>query len=83
MNEAEQMLSDSTSHHAEHQVELLRTPDGDLRENLAALGECAGRTLAAGVRQTDRLIRENPYRSLAIAVGVGWLFSLALARSRR
>lgn len=82
MNEAEQMLCDSTSHHAEHQVALLRSEEDDVRASLAALGESAGRTFEVGVRQADRLIREHPYRSLALAVAAGWLFGVAFARSR-
>ena len=36
MNEAEQMLCDSTCNHAEDQVALLRTQYGDLRSTFAA-----------------------------------------------
>ena len=71
MNEAERMLSDSTSHHAEDQVELLRMRCDDLKTHLAALRRSASRAISAGAQQTDRAIREHPYESLAIALGVG------------
>ena len=82
MNEAEQMLCDSTSNHAEHQVALLRTQYDDLQAHFAALCESAGRTFTASARQTDRLIRDHPYRSLAVALGAGWLLGVAFTRSR-
>lgn len=35
---------------------------------------------AAGAKATDELIRENPYRSLAIAAGVGAVLGFLLSR---
>jgi len=35
---------------------------------------------AAGAKATDKAIRENPYKALAIAVGVGILIGLVKAR---
>jgi ElaB/YqjD/DUF883 family membrane-anchored ribosome-binding protein len=82
MNEAEQMLSDSTSHHAEPQVELLRS--GHSHENVgtcfAALCTTAGRAISDGARRTDRRVRAHPYASLALALGAGLLFGMVVAR---
>ena len=83
MNEAEQMLNDSTSHHAEDQVELLRTRDqyDTLQVHFAAFCASAGRTIADGARQADRTIRDHPYRSLVLALGVGALLGAVCARN--
>lgn len=80
MDEAEQMLNDSTSHHAEAQVELLRTQYDDLQAHFAEFCASARRTATASARSADRAIREYPYRSLAIALGLGVLLGMALRR---
>jgi len=80
MDEAEQMLRDSTSQHAEAQTELLRPPGANVRTDLAAFCTHAGRTISAGAERTDRTIRAHPYESLAVALGVGLLFGVVLAR---
>lgn len=80
MAEAEQMLNDSSSQHAEEQVDLLRTRCDTLRTHLAATWASAGRTMAEGVRHSDRVIRANPYRALAIALGAGLVAGVLLGR---
>jgi ElaB/YqjD/DUF883 family membrane-anchored ribosome-binding protein len=82
MNEAEEMLSDSTSHHAERQVELLRTRCDNLRVHLAELCASAGRTFSAGVQRADQTIRSHPYEALAITLAAGVLCGAALGRRR-
>jgi ElaB/YqjD/DUF883 family membrane-anchored ribosome-binding protein len=78
MNEAEQMLSDSTSHHAEPQVELLRAHHGpeSVGRCFTAFCNSASRALTDTARRTDRRIRSRPYQSMAIALGAGLLFGL-------
>lgn len=80
MDEAEQMLSDSTSHHAEHQVALLRARCDSVQTRLAALYRRTGEALAARARRTDQTIRAHPYESLAVAFGAGVLFGLVITR---
>ena len=80
MDEAEQMLRDSTSQHAEQQIELLRTRCDNVQTSLAAFCASAGRAISAGARRTDRTIRAHPYESLAVALGAGVLFGMGLAR---
>ena len=82
MNEAEEMLSDSTSHHAERQVELLRTRCDNLRVHLAELCASAGRTFSAGAHRADQTIRAHPYEALAITLIAGVLCGAALGRRR-
>ena len=74
--------------------ELLRSTAADLndralaaREKLAAALEVARDTrerlqaqATAGVEATNRLIRDNPYRSLGVAFGVGVLLGIILNR---
>jgi ElaB/YqjD/DUF883 family membrane-anchored ribosome-binding protein len=80
MNEAEQMLCDSTSQHAEEQIEVLRVRYDNLQTHLASFCAFAGRALADRSRRTDRAIRAHPYESLAIALGVGMLVGALFAR---
>lgn len=76
--------------------ELLRAGASELnekgmaaRERLSAALESAretGRKLQdrtiAGARATDRVIRENPYQTIAIAFGVGVLLGVILNRRK-
>lgn len=80
MEEAEQLLNDSTSHHAEDQIDLLRTRCDTLRASLDAFCTTTGRAIADGARKADRVIRANPYEALAIAVGAGLVAGLLLRR---
>lgn len=82
MNEAEQMLSESTSHHAEPQVELLRSnlEADSVSESFSHLCVNAQRVMIDRARRADRAIREKPYQAMAIALGVGVLFGLALKK---
>ncbi len=74
--------------------ELLRAGAQDLsergmaaRERLAAALEVAKETrrkleerAVAGVRATDRVIREHPYQSIGVAFGVGMLIGVLMNR---
>ena len=80
MAEAEQMLGESTSHHAEAQINLLRTRCDTVRAHLAACCTNAGRALADGARHTDRAIRANPYQTVLIALGAGLVAGVLLGR---
>ena len=82
MDEAEQMLRDSTSQHAEAQIALLRPPGDNLPTHLAACCDHAGRALAAGAQRTDRTLRAHPYASLAAVLGAGVLCGLMFARRK-
>jgi len=80
MDEAEQMLRDSTSHHAEAQIELLRTRYDDLRTHFTRLCTTAGRVITDGARTTDRAIRAHPYQSAVIALGLGVVLGVMVGR---
>lgn len=78
MDEAEQMLCESTSQHAEPQVELLSKRCDDLQARVANFCTETGQEIAARIHRTDQAIRSHPYRSLAIALGIGVLLGAML-----
>lgn len=82
MAEAEAMLAGPVT--AEQETSRL----ADIKERLETarmkLGEVYGRArsqVVAGARYTDERIREYPYYSLAIALGVGLLIGVLLRRN--
>lgn len=82
MAEAERMLHDSTSQHAEEQIELLRVRCDSLQAHFADFFGSAGRTLAAGAQRVDRRIRARPYETLGIVFGAGILCGAILGRRK-
>lgn len=78
MDEAEEMLRESTSHHAEAQVELLNERCHDLQIRIANFCNETGKEIAARIHRTDLAIRRHPYRSLSIALGAGVLLGAML-----
>ena len=79
---------------AEDAEELIRATGGELgvktreiRERLKVVLEDAQETCArleeqaeAGLQATDKVIRENPYRAIGIAVGIGFLAGFLIKR---
>ncbi len=80
MAEAEEMLNESTSQHAEARIHLLRTRRDTVRTHLAACCASAGRAVADGARQTDRFIRTHPYRALTLGIVAGLALGVLLSR---
>lgn len=78
MDEAEQMLRESTSQHAEAQVELLSKRCDDLQARVAHFCNETGKEIAVRIHRTDQAIRSHPYRSVAIALGAGVLLGALL-----
>ncbi|MEO6568173.1 MAG: hypothetical protein ABIO94_05375 [Opitutaceae bacterium] len=78
MAEAEEMLSESTSHHAEEKVALLTAPSDRSPERLVEKYISAKERISAIARRTDRTIRACPYESLAVALGIGVLVGASL-----
>jgi ElaB/YqjD/DUF883 family membrane-anchored ribosome-binding protein len=81
MAEAEQMLKESTSQHAEEQVALLRPRGSPWRSHLGACCTHAGRALAGGARQADHFVRSHPYQAVTLGIIAG-LAAGALLRRR-
>lgn len=71
MADAEEMLSESTSHHAEEKVALLRSRLARRENRAIARYLDAKDKIARFSKRTDATIRACPYESLALALGLG------------
>lgn len=69
MADAEEMLADSTSQHAEEKIELMRPAHARAYER-GRYGSAKARIVDA-LKKTDATIRANPYESLLVALGFG------------
>lgn len=78
--EAEKMMSASISEHTDEAVGALRARYEATQERLGELYAGARKKVVAGAKYTDETIRENPYQSMAIALGVGLLVGVLLGR---
>jgi ElaB/YqjD/DUF883 family membrane-anchored ribosome-binding protein len=83
MAEAEAMLSESTSFHAEEQAEIFRERKQALENRWDTACAAAKARLAAAARCADGFIRTHPYESAALALGLGLLLGAGCSRSRR
>jgi ElaB/YqjD/DUF883 family membrane-anchored ribosome-binding protein len=82
MEEAEEMLNESTSHHAEEKIALLRARTRGEKRAIARY-IAAKEKVARLAKQTDATIRACPYESLAIALGIGAVLGGIFSRQRR
>jgi ElaB/YqjD/DUF883 family membrane-anchored ribosome-binding protein len=78
--EAETMMTDSLSEHSAEALTSLRERFGAAQERFADLYHGAKTKVVAGAKYTDTTIRENPYQSLAVALGVGVLVGVLIGR---
>jgi ElaB/YqjD/DUF883 family membrane-anchored ribosome-binding protein len=78
--EAEKILGHSTAGNCEGTVAALRERFEAAQERLTSVYENTRRRVAAGAKRTDETIRDNPYQSIAIALGVGMLAGVLLGR---
>lgn len=78
--EAETMMADSLTEHSAEALGNLRERFGAAQERFADLYDGAKKKVVAGAKYTDTSIRENPYQSLAIALGVGVLVGVLVGR---
>ena len=82
--EAEKIVGgDATRGMCDDTMAALRERLASAQERIAGLYEETKQKVAAGARATDATIRENPYQSLAVALGVGLVVGVLLARSSR
>lgn len=83
--EAETMVSSAVSEATDDAIAALRARYEDAQERLLDAYAEAKRRAMAGAAAADDVIREYPYRSLAIAAGAGLLMGwcMAVRRSRR
>jgi ElaB/YqjD/DUF883 family membrane-anchored ribosome-binding protein len=78
--EAEKMMTDSLSEHSAETFRRLRARFDVARERFAETYAEARKKVVAGAQYTDVTIRSNPYRSLAVAAGVGLLVGALMRR---
>src|SRR5205823_14123580 len=69
--EAETMMTDAVSERSAEAISNLHERFSAAQERFTALYDGAKKKVVAGAKYTDVAIRENPYQSLAIALGVG------------
>jgi ElaB/YqjD/DUF883 family membrane-anchored ribosome-binding protein len=82
MDEAEAMLRDSTSQHAEPQVALMRDGHDGYPSKLSALLAETGPAIMRGARRTDQAIRRHPYQAIFVALGAGLALGLVAGRRK-
>lgn len=82
VNEAEKILGQAPqdSCNCDATLDALRARLEAAQERFASLYEGTKRKVVAGARYTDEKIRDNPYQSLAIALGVGVLAGVLVGR---
>lgn len=79
LTEAESLVGDTTES-AENKIDLLKARLSDAQERLGEFYASARKKVVAGAKQTDETIREYPYQSLAVALGIGVLVGALLRR---
>lgn len=80
VSEAETMMSDSLSEHSADALGNLRERFSAAQERFTEIYEGAKKKVAAGAKCTDTAIRENPYQSLAVALGLGLVIGVLVGR---
>lgn len=78
--EAEKILAQTHTENDGAVLADLRERLEAAREQITTLYEGTRRKVVAGARYTDETIRENPYQSLAVALGLGLLVGVLLGR---
>ncbi len=78
--EAEKMIADSAAEGIDEASAALRQRLEAARARFAEVYEDAREKVVAGARYTDTAIRENPYQSLAVALGLGLVAGILLGR---
>jgi ElaB/YqjD/DUF883 family membrane-anchored ribosome-binding protein len=78
--EAEAMIADSATEYTVDAIDSLRARFAAAQERFTDAYAGARKKVIAGAKYTDEAIRENPYQSLAIALGVGVLVGVLIGR---
>jgi ElaB/YqjD/DUF883 family membrane-anchored ribosome-binding protein len=78
--EAETMMGDSLSEHTADAISNLRDRFSAAHERFSEMYDNTKKKVVAGAKYTDSTIRENPYQSIAVALGIGVLLGLVVGR---
>lgn len=81
--DAEKMVGESVGETSSEVMGALRQRYAAAQERLGDAYRSARRKVVDGARYTDETIRENPYQSIAVAVGVGLIAGVLLGRSTK
>jgi ElaB/YqjD/DUF883 family membrane-anchored ribosome-binding protein len=80
VSEAERILGQAPEGNCEATCAALRERFEAAQERFGELYQGAKQKVTAGARRADEAIRENPYQSIAIALGIGVLAGLLIGR---
>jgi ElaB/YqjD/DUF883 family membrane-anchored ribosome-binding protein len=83
VGEAQSMIAGSISEHSTDALENMRARFSAAQERFAEYYGSAKQKVIAGAKCTDTAIREHPYQSMAITLGVGVLVGVLLGRRGR
>lgn len=83
VGEAESLMAGALTEHSAEALTNLRARFCAAQERFTELYAQARQKVVAGAKCTDVAIRENPYQSVAIALGVGVLVGVLLGRRSR
>jgi ElaB/YqjD/DUF883 family membrane-anchored ribosome-binding protein len=78
--DAEKLVTDSAGETSEEVMGALRQRYEAAQERMGEVYQTAKRKVTDGARYTDETIRENPYQSIAVAVGIALLAGVLLGR---
>jgi ElaB/YqjD/DUF883 family membrane-anchored ribosome-binding protein len=82
MAEAEAMIAGPVTEQANEKLSDIKDRLESARDKLSDVYSKARKSVIAGAKYTDDTIREYPYYSIGIALGVGVLLGALLRRSR-
>src|SRR5436190_3395011 len=80
VSDAEKMVGDSVDESSEEVMGALRQRYEAAQERFGEVYQTAKKKVSAGAKYTDETIRENPYQSIAVAVGIALLAGVLLGR---
>ena len=80
--ETKTMLADSVSERSGEALAALSERFGAAQERVTELYDGARKKVVAGAKCTDATIREYPYQSIAVALGVGVIVGAIIARRK-
>lgn len=83
MAEAEAMLAGPVAEQATSKLNDLKDRLTDARDRMGDMYTRARKSVIQGAKYTDQTIRDYPYYSLGVAVGVGLLLGVLLGRTTK